>query len=292
MNRIPVYYRPEMTAASRFFAPGTFKPAACVDDWRNAGLPIDVRACEPATRDALCLAHAPRYVDGVLAGRLANGFGGFQSDVAASLPYTSGAMIAAAEEALRSGRVACAPVSGFHHAHWAAGGGFCTFNGLIVAARVLLERGAVRRVGILDLDQHYGDGTDDIRRRLGLEATIRHDTAGAEARGPADAEAFLAELPQRVRAFADCDLLLYQAGADPHVDDPLGGWMTGEQLERRDHIVFATAAAMRLPIAWNLAGGYQRDAAGTIAPVLSIHRRTMHACVAAYLAAPQPVTAS
>jgi acetoin utilization deacetylase AcuC-like enzyme len=277
MNRIPVFFRPEMTASSRFFAPGTFKPAACVADWQSHGLPIDVRDFMPATRDDFCLAHESGYVDGVLGCRIDNGFGGRQADVAASLPYTTGAMVAAAEEALLSGSVACAPVSGFHHAGWDHGGGFCTFNGLVVTAARLMESGYARRVGILDLDQHYGDGTDDILQRRGL-SKIRHFTAGMSHSSADEAEPFLASLARRVRQFADCQVLLYQAGADPHVDDPLGGWMTSEQLERRDRIVFETAAEMRLPVAWNLAGGYQRDANGGIEPVLGIHRRTMKAC--------------
>jgi hypothetical protein len=56
--------------------------------------------------------------------------------------------------------------------------------------------------------------------------------------------------------------------------------MTTEQLARRDRIVFETAAQLGLPLAWNLAGGYQRNAGGGIEPVLEIHRNTMKACVA------------
>jgi len=281
---IPVYFRPEATATSRFFAPGTFKPSACVVDWLTAGLPIEVRSHAPASREQLCLAHDPHYVEGVLGGRLPNGFGGRQADVAASLPYTTGAMIAAADDALTSGAVACAPVSGFHHAGWDRGGGYCTFNGLVVAARHLHAQGRVQRVGILDLDQHYGDGTEEIRRHLRLD-WIQHDTAGARCRRAVDAEPYLADLPRRLRTFSGCDLLLYQAGADPHVHDPLGGWMTDLQLERRDRIVFECAAELGLPVAWNLAGGYRRDARGSIAPVLAIHRRTMQVCAAVYAGA-------
>ncbi len=73
-------------------------------------------------------------------------------------------------------------------------------------------------------------------------------------------------------------MLLYQAGADPHVDDPLGGFLTTDELARRDAIVFGEARALGLPVAWNLAGGYQRDARGGIEPVLQIHENTLRAC--------------
>jgi hypothetical protein len=55
---------------------------------------------------------------------------------------------------------------------------------------------------------------------------------------------------------------LNEAGADAHIDGPMAGWVTGEQPQRRDRTVFKTAATIGLPVAWNLADGYQRDEAG------------------------------
>ena len=93
---------------------------------------------------------------------------------------------------------------------------------------------------------------------------------------------FLSVLPDLMRSmYSDCDVLLYQAGADPHVDDPLGGWMTTEELYYRDMLVFHTALEMGLPVAWDLAGGYQKDASGGIPAVLEIHDNTMIACLSA-----------
>jgi acetoin utilization deacetylase AcuC-like enzyme len=191
-----------MTASSRFFAPGTFKPAACVEDWMRCRLMTNAREFSPASRDDLCLAHDPRYVDGVLAGRIRNGFNGTEADVAESLPYTTGAMMAAAEDVVLNGGVACAPVSGFHHAQYDAAAGFCTFNGLIVTVRHLQTKGYAKRIGILDLDQHYGDGTDQIIERLSLQH-VRHVSAGKEDRTARDAEAFLSRLADLVRSFEE-----------------------------------------------------------------------------------------
>jgi acetoin utilization deacetylase AcuC-like enzyme len=275
--KIPVFYRSEVVPVSRFFSPGTYKPEEVTRDWISHGLPINVISFEPVSRDALYRAHAKSYVDGVLDCHLANGFGGMQPDVAISLPFTTGAMLAAAREALVNSQVACAPVAGFHHAHYSSPGGFCTFNGLMVTALTLLALGEAKRIGILDLDQHYGDGTDDILAAVGPVAVV-HTTAGARKRTAKDAESFLSRLPDTVEAFTDCDVLLYQAGADPHVKDPLGGWMTTEQMMRRDKIVFEGAQRIGVPIAWNLAGGYQRDDQGGIGPVLEIHRNTMIEC--------------
>ena len=73
---------------------------------------------------------------------------------------------------------------------------------------------------------------------------------------------------------------MYQAGADPHVDDPLGGWLTTEQLAERDHIVFESARDLGIPVAWNLAGGYQNP----LRKVLDIHDNTLRAAAHVFLA--------
>ncbi len=278
LTAIPVFFLPEMVALdASTSSPSAAKPAQVVLDWQAQRLPIQLFDFEPVDADTVALAHDRVYVREVLAGKTANGFGNRKPQVTASLPFTTGSMLAAASAALDNGLVACAPVSGFHHAGYSSGGGFCTFNGLVVAAMALKQEGRVSRVGILDLDQHWGDGTHDIIRRLDL-CWILHHSAGREAPDASQSQRYLRELPDLVSSFRACDLLLYQAGADAHVNDPLGGWMTSEQLAERDRIVFTVAKEIGVPVSWNLAGGYQRDAQGGIEPVLAIHRRTMLAC--------------
>lgn len=128
---------------------------------------------------------------------------------------------------------------------------------------------------------HYGDGTDAIVLRLKMFDRIQHYTFGLDAvqhgtaRTVEGTESWMASLPSIVDRFASCSVLLYQAGADPHVDDPLGGVMNSEQMRRRDAIVFERCRALGLPVAWNLAGGYQQP----LRKVLDLHDATMHACV-------------
>lgn len=274
-----VVYDERMVADAQSFSPSARKPREVMASWRRRFPELEVVAPEPVTVRQLCLAHDPDYVRGVLDLRLANGFGNHLPEVAASLPWTSGAMLAAARLALKDGSAA-APVSGFHHAGYDQGGGFCTFNGLIVTARALREEQALRRIGILDFDHHYGNGTSDIIRKLGLH-WVEHYSAGAWWDRPDQARAFLEEIPEILRRFADCDLLLYQAGADPHVDDPLGGWLDTAQLRERERRVFGGCAAMGLPVAWNLAGGYQTH----LRRVLDIHDNTMLECLSAFAGA-------
>ena len=79
-----------------------------------------------------------------------------------------------------------------------------------------------------------------------------------------------------IPSLLDCDLILYEAGADPHLKDPLGGLLTTEQMAWRDRVVFEQLG--HLPMVWNLAGGYQLAKGGTEEqrrePVLALHRET------------------
>lgn len=279
LTAVPVFYCPGMVADSQGFSPSASKPAAVVERWQRIGIPIEIRAPEPVTTAQFKLAHEAQFVDDILALRRENGFGNCSASVAATLPLTSGAMLCAARAALANGCVAVAPVSGFHHARHDLCGGFCTFNGLVVTARVLLQSGEVSKVGILDFDQHYGDGTQDCIEVLGLEGQVMHYSAGSEYSQPRQAEGFLRRIPQLVADMADCDIMLYQAGADPHVDDPLGGWLTDAQLYERDHAVFRAARGAGLPVAWNLAGGYQTP----VEKVLRIHDATLRACAETFM---------
>jgi acetoin utilization deacetylase AcuC-like enzyme len=278
LQRIPVFFTTAMVADSEGFSPSAAKPVAVVESWQALGVALSIQEPPPVSTEELVLAHDRVHVDEILSGQRRNGFGNTSSAVASSLPFTSGAMLAAAREAIRNGAVAVAPCSGFHHAGYAEVAGFCTFNGLMVAALALHAAGEARRVGILDFDEHYGNGTDDIIERLHID-WIAHHTEGKEHRQRKDAAPFLERIASIVEGMHDCDVILYQAGADPHVDDPLGGWLTTEQLFERDRRTFESARRIGLPIAWNLAGGYQTP----LRKVLDIHDNTMRACVACFL---------
>ncbi len=279
---IPVFYMPQMNAFLQSFSPSARKPAEIISAWKQMKLPIDVREFEPATLEMLKRVHHPDYVDGILSCHLKNGFGNRSPEVAASLPYTSGSMLAAAREALTNQQVAMAPCSGFHHAGFADPFGYCTFNGLIVTAFALRVEGRVKKVGILDLDMHYGDGTDALIRHHHAQDWIVHISTGEHFFHMDQADEFLRKIEQWMSRFESCNLLLYQASADSHVEDPLGGYLTTDHLKLRDQIVFACAKNMRIPVAWNLAGGYQVDNAGNISKVLEIHGNTLRMCAEVY----------
>ncbi len=290
---LPVFYTPRMVADSGSFSPSAAKPAQVMAAWHAHKLPIEVVEPTPVTIAQLARAHDGDHVAAILGGRAPNGFGNLSLEVAATLPYTSGAMLSAARRAIADrsigraaigraaiGRaaIACAPVSGFHHAGYRNAGGFCTFNGLMVTALALHHEDGVSRVGILDYDMHYGDGTDDIIERVAA-SFVTHVTAGADYRVEGDGPRMLAELPACVQRMAGCDVVLYQAGADQHIEDPLGGLLTTAELRLRDEIVFSILAELGIPVAWNFAGGYQKEQDGSIPKVVEIHENTARAAI-------------
>ena len=280
---IPVFYRPEQSCDDAVrVSPSAGKPALVIADWTsNSSISssIEVKSFEPASTEALYGAHSTSYVDSVLSCQRSNGFGTKSARIAASLRYTTGSMMAAATHVLSNRaaglNVAVSPTSGFHHAGYSDGGGFCTLNGLMASAIHVHSLGLADKILIVDMDQHYGDGTDDIIQELGIDY-VDHITANKSYRTAAQA---LKCCELNTVQQQQYDLVLYQAGADMHVDDPLGGLLTTEQMRQRDRSIFSNCVRLNIPIVWNLAGGYQRDEKGGIEPVLALHRNTMTACI-------------
>ena len=266
-----VFYRPEQNcSAATGYSPSAGKPAKVMQDWAERFPDMHIHSdWEPLTAAEISRAHDASYVKHILAGQETNGFGNDDIAVANSLPYTTGSFVAAVKHVMQHGGIACSPTSGFHHARYREAGGYCTFNGLILGALAAQDMGA-KNVLILDGDAHYGDGTDDIINKLGLKG-ITNITADKSYSHPAQLfQRFSIEIEKKP------DIILFQAGADIHEDDPLGGILSTSGMTMRDTIVFHNGNRLNgIPVVWNLAGGYQRDDKGSIEPVLSLHRRTM-----------------
>ena len=281
--RLPVFFTSKMVADFSSSSPSAGKPARVVEAWQRLGLPIEIVEPNPVTANDFKLAHSADYVDKILACEIKNGFGNKLAEVNDALIFTTGSMLSAAREAVRNGKVAVAPCSGFHHAQYALAFGYCTFNGLMVTALVLKAEGLIAKVGILDFDMHYGDGTAELIEHHDSTSWIMHYSAGGEYQTVNQASEFIERIPQFVSEMRDCDVILYQSGADPHINDPLGGFLTTAQLQERDKRVFTAANQLGIPIAGNLAGGYQVDSGGGIQAILDIHNNTMRECCKVYV---------
>jgi acetoin utilization deacetylase AcuC-like enzyme len=296
-----VFFDPRQVAKNAdSYSPSAGKPGLVVESWQRLGIPFEIKSFQKATFFDMCLAHDPSYIKAILSRRERNGFGNKRKDVADSLPWVCGSMIAAAVHAFKSGETAFSPTSGAHHAGYGSGGGFCTFNSLIMAARVARHAGA-DKVAIIDMDCHWGNGTAAISDRLRLGDWLRHYSFGRQRMRSASSERFwpiygvdpdLGKNDERsVRGWLDgleasllpvisgCDLVLFNAGVDSHVDDPLGGFLSTEEMAERDDIVLRVAHELNVPVALALAGGYQVEANGSIDAVLRLHDETFRAAV-------------
>jgi acetoin utilization deacetylase AcuC-like enzyme len=180
----------------------------------------------------------------------------------------------AARLALRHGYAANG-AGGSHHALYDTGAGYCIFNDLAITAHRLIEEGDVARILIVDLDVHQGDGTAALTAGRGDIITFsmhgeknfparkaRSDLDIGLADGTGD-EAYLAILAEQLPGLIDRaapDLILYQAGVDPHGEDKLGRLaLTDAGLEARDRFVMRAARTRGLPLASVLGGGYGVD---------------------------------
>jgi acetoin utilization deacetylase AcuC-like enzyme len=234
-----------------------------LESWRKI-VPVEIMEVIPVTADELSLVHDQEHVFKVLNCEKNNGFSNRLKTIADSLLWTNGSFVSAAKYAAKNKVSTVSPTSGFHHAEFKKCIGFCTFNGLMLAAVLLKREGLANKIAIIDTDMHYGNGTDDIIEKLGIDY-VNHYTLGRfyemnlnESKQKSASAEFISNLPKITEDLVkDVDIIFYQAGADPHIEDPYGGLLTTEDLKERDRIVFTIAKEKGIPVVWNLAGGYQ-----------------------------------
>ena len=251
---------------------------------------LRMQAAQPASEGELALAHTPDYVDAVLGGALSAGAQreiGFpwSPAMAARSVHSVGASIEAARAALLEG-VAANMAGGTHHAYADKGSGYCVFNDVAVAARLMqAERHRTHRqllrVLVIDLDVHQGNGTaaifkdDDSVFTFSMHAAknfpFRKEPSDLDVELPDGCgdDQYLAALDTalaRVWEATRPGLVFYLAGADPHEGDRLGRLkLTTSGLLARDRRVLDDLRARRIPVALSMAGGYGRDLATTVA---------------------------
>jgi acetoin utilization deacetylase AcuC-like enzyme len=257
-----------------------------------------VTEAPPATEGELALAHTPAYIDAVLQGTLSAaaqreiGFPWSERMVMRSL-RSVGATIAAARSALGPGRggVAVHLAGGTHHAYADKGSGFCVFNDVVVAARLMQAEAFRHRrhslhAWVIDLDVHQGNGTAAILRNDASIYTLSmHGAKNFPFRkepsdldvdlpdGCTDApyldaleQALATAWQQQVDRSSAPGLAFYLAGADVHEGDRLGRLKLSDAgMAARDRMVFEFLARRRVPVAVTMAGGYGHDIHTTVA---------------------------
>ena len=254
--------------------------------------PPDLHEAPAASWDDLLLVHDAGYVDAVKTGTVARdiqrriGFP-WSPEMVERSRRSVGATIAAARVALDEG--VCANLAGgTHHAFADRGEGFCVFNDVAVASRVLQRDGHATRIAVVDLDVHQGNGTaaiftgDDSVFTFSMHGeknfpfkkeTSDLDVALADGTGDDESLAALRRHLDDVLNRHQPDFVFYLAGADPFEGDRLGRLkMTVDGLRTRDEIVLGTLSKAGLPVAISMSGGYATD----VEAIVTIHTNTIH----------------
>ena len=245
---------------------------------------------EPATDEDVRLVHDAEYVAKLRSGTLS-----YHDILRLEIPYSrqmveafwlaAGGSILAARLALRD-RIGFNVGGGFHHAFPGHGEGFCAINDIAIAVRRLQADGLIKRAMVVDCDVHHGNGTaavftgDQSVFTLSIHQFNNYPSEKPLssldihlADGIGDAE-YLHRLGNGYRAALAMfkpELLMYVSGADPYMEDQLGGLsLSFEGLMERDRLVIHTALTHDVPVAIVLAGGYAQSVEDTI----TIHANT------------------
>lgn len=198
-----------------------------------------------------------------------------------------GGSILTAKLALSHG-LACNTAGGTHHAFPNFGSGFCIFNDMAIATRVLQHLGLAQKILIVDLDVHQGDATalifqDDpnvFTFSMHCEANFPLKKQNSDLDVPLpigmEDEDYLRTLanylPDLLSEFKP-DLVFYDAGVDPHIDDRLGKLaLTNTGLWRREMQVLSTCISMGYPVAGIIGGGYSEDLESLVYRHSLLHR--------------------
>ena len=251
----------------------------------------------PLASDAeLLRVHAPDYVRGIADGSVPKavvreiGFP-WSEAMAERARRSVGATVAATRSAIGQG-ISANLAGGTHHAYADKGGGFCVFNDVAVAARVMQAQ--LRRtdhelqVAVIDLDVHQGNGTARIfqgdasvftlslhgeknfpfRKEAGdLDVGLPDGTGDVDYLAALDGA--LLELDQRCKP----QLVFFLAGADPHEGDRLGRLkLTFDGMQARDQRVFDWCLKRRIPLVLLMAGGYGSPIEATLQVQLNTYR--------------------
>ncbi len=288
---INIFYSPAYVGSGHAFDT-TRKAKWVADSLAQSPIPeIQLVEPKPLTRNQVLQVHAADYIQAIETGtpRALAESQGFPWDAQLwpMVLASNGGAVAAASAALEEG-VAGSLSSGLHHARREHGAGFCTFNGLVIAAREALAAGA-QSVLILDLDAHCGGGTQSL---IEAEPKIwqsdvsvdRYDFYSSSERCRLDlvqkADTYLSTIQQALERVAKqtFDLCLYNAGMDPFESCSTGGLpgITQAILVQREALVFDWCRSQNLPVAFVLAGGYVGSRLDQ-AQLVDLHRLTLSA---------------
>jgi acetoin utilization deacetylase AcuC-like enzyme len=234
---------------------------------------------ERPPQELIELVHTPNYVQAYCEGTLEP-----KAQRRIGLPWSPalvnrtcvavGGTILTAKLAINQG-LACNTAGGTHHAFPDYGSGFCIFNDLAIAARVMQKLGLAQKILIVDLDVHQGDGTAfifendnsiftfSIHCEINFPGTKQKSDLDVPLPIGMEDDAYLQTLANYLPDLLSQikpDLVFYDAGVDTHIDDKLGKLaLTDTGIFRREMQVLTTCVSAGYPVACVIGGGYADD---------------------------------
>jgi acetoin utilization deacetylase AcuC-like enzyme len=232
----------------------------------------------PCSVKTLKGAHSQTYIDNIINKSLDQnrvkkiGFPLVDSVVKRSLVATGGTVLAS-KLALEY-RIACNTAGGSHHANFDEGAGYCVFNDVAVAANYLLNKGLVKKILIVDLDVHQGNGNSDIfennknvftfsmHSKSNYPAKKSKSDLDIELEDNTEDQKYIETLKDSIQLLnkQKFDFVFYIAGVDVHFNDRLGKLkLSDDGIKKREEIVIGNFFSKKIPICGVLGGGYNKN---------------------------------
>ena len=185
----------------------------------------------------------------------------------------TGGTVLASKLALDS-KLACNTAGGSHHATFDFGAGYCVFNDVAVAANYLRNKSYAKKILIIDLDVHQGNGNAEIFKNdknvLTFSMHCASNYPAKKSKSDIDVELkdnmedkeYLDILSKQVKKLNEntFDFVFYVAGVDIHSDDRLGKLkITDNGINKRDQMVIENFFSKNIPLCGVLGGGYNKS---------------------------------
>jgi acetoin utilization deacetylase AcuC-like enzyme len=232
----------------------------------------------PCSVKTLKGAHSQTYINNIINKSLDQngvkkiGFPLVDSVVKRSLVATGGTVLAS-KLALEH-QIACNTAGGSHHANFDGGAGYCVFNDVAVAANYLLNKGLVKKILIVDLDVHQGNGNSDIfgnnknvftfsmHSKSNYPAKKSKSDLDIELEDNTEDQKYIETLKDSIQLLnkQKFDFVFYIAGVDVHFNDRLGKLkLSDDGIKKREEIVIGNFFSKKIPICGVLGGGYNKN---------------------------------
>jgi acetoin utilization deacetylase AcuC-like enzyme len=232
----------------------------------------------PCSVKTLKGAHSQTYISNIINKSLDQngvkkiGFPLVDSVIKRSLVATGGTVLAS-KLALEY-RIACNTAGGSHHANFDEGAGYCVFNDVAVAANYLLNKGLVKKILIVDLDVHQGNGNSDIfennknvftfsmHSKSNYPAKKSKSDLDIELEDNTEDQKYIETLKDSIQLLnkQKFDFVFYIAGVDVHFNDRLGKLkLSDDGIKKREEIVIGNFFSKKIPICGVLGGGYNKN---------------------------------